>query len=465
MKSYRVRIWKISTKKTGGRPHMVRWVVEDKVFSELFTTWELADSFRADLKRAAQNGEAFDTETGMPDSKARAQNAMTWYAHVCDYVDTRWSKVSGRQRISIAETLAAVTPLLVRDRRGAPDARVLRSALYQWAFNKQHRDSDKPEDIAEALQWIAKASVPVTELADYDRITSALDGCARKLDGTAASAGYYSRRRRVLFNVLRYAVFKKRLAKNPLSEELDWKPPEAEVCEEIDPSVVASPEQVQELLTAVSYAGWRRGDRLVAFFACMYYAMMRPSEVAALRLGGTAPFPKKGWGQLILSGSAPTVGSKWTDNGQAHEQRGLKGRPRKAKRVIPIPPQLVSVLRDHIRRHGVAQDGRLFRTERGGTLYKSGYVRTWKTARALALPPALAASRLAKRPYDLRHAGVSLRLNAGVPATQVAQWAGHSVEVLLKIYAKCIYGQDHVWHTMLDGALGGTSSQRIDSDR
>ncbi|MFC6677895.1 hypothetical protein ACFQE7_18295 [Nonomuraea ferruginea] len=285
MKSYRVRIWKISTKKTGGRPHMVRWVVEDKVFSELFTTWELADSFRADLKRAAQNGEAFDTETGMPDSKARAQNAMTWYAHVCDYVDTRWSKVSGRQRISIAETLAAVTPLLVRDRRGAPDARVLRSALYQWAFNKQHRDSDKPEDIAEALQWIAKASVPVTELADYDRITSALDGCARKLDGTAASAGYYSRRRRVLFNVLRYAVFKKRLAKNPLSEELDWKPPEAEVCEEIDPSVVASPEQVQELLTAVSYAGWRRGDRLVAFFACMYYAMMRPSEVAALRLG------------------------------------------------------------------------------------------------------------------------------------------------------------------------------------
>jgi integrase len=88
--------------------------------------------------------------------------------------------------------------------------------------------------------------------------------------------------------------------------------------------------------------------------------------------------PEKGWGQLLLSGSTPTVGSKWTDNGQAHEQRGLKGRPRKAKRIIPIPPQLVSVLRDHIRRHGVAQDGRLFRTERGGTLYKSGYVRTWK---------------------------------------------------------------------------------------
>ncbi len=31
-------------------------------------------------------------------------------------------------------------------------------------------------------------------------------------------------------------------------------------------------------------------------------------------------------------------------------------------------------------------------------------------------------------------------LNGGVPATDVAAWAGHSVEVLLKIYAKCLDG-------------------------
>jgi integrase len=43
-----------------------------------------------------------------------------------------------------------------------------------------------------------------------------------------------------------------------------------------------------------------------------------------------------------------------------------------------------------------------------------------------ALTPAEAASPLAARPYDLRHAAVSTWLNAGVPSTQVAQWAGHS---------------------------------------
>jgi hypothetical protein len=58
------------------------------------------------------------------------------------------------------------------------------------------------------------------------------------------------------------------------------------------------------------------------------------------------------------------------------------------------------------------------------------------------LTPEQYASPLAKRPYDLRHAAVSLWLNAGVPPTQVADWAGHSVAVLLRVDAKCIDGRE-----------------------
>lgn len=49
---------------------------------------------------------------------------------------------------------------------------------------------------------------------------------------------------------------------------------------------------------------------------------------------------------------------------------------------------------------------------------------------------------------------MSLWLNAGVPATQVAQWAGHSVHALLKVYASCIDGQDEVARKRIEGALG-----------
>src|SRR5207247_10444215 len=63
------------------------------------------------------------------------------------------------------------------------------------------------------------------------------------------------------------------------------------------------------------------------------------------------------------------------------------------------------------------------------------------SAREEALAGTEAKSPLMGRPYDLRHAAVSTWLNAGVPAAQVAEWAGHSTDVLLRVYVKCIAGQ------------------------
>ena len=40
------------------------------------------------------------------------------------------------------------------------------------------------------------------------------------------------------------------------------------------------------------------------------------------------------------------------------------------------------------------------------------------------------------QPYGLRHAGVTRRLNEGVDEATVAAWAGHSVEVLRRIYPR-----------------------------
>ncbi len=56
--------------------------------------------------------------------------------------------------------------------------------------------------------------------------------------------------------------------------------------------------------------------------------------------------------------------------------------------------------------------------------------------------------------YDLRHAGVSWRLNAGALAPQVAEWAGSSVEMPYRIYAHCIDGDDERWHKQMEDFLG-----------
>jgi len=73
--------------------------------------------------------------------------------------------------------------------------------------------------------------------------------------------------------------------------------------------------------------------------------------------------------------------------------------------------------------------------------------------------PAQQASPLAHRPYDLWHAAVSLWLNAGVPATEVARRAGHGVAVLLKVYANCIDGQAATANQRINDALDGHDGQ------
>lgn len=67
---------------------------------------------------------------------------------------------------------------------------------------------------------------------------------------------------------------------------------------------------------------------------------------------------------------------------------------------------------------------------------------------------------LARRPYDLRHAAVSAWFNVGVPATQVAEWAGQSVAVLLQIYAQCLAGHDETARQRIDATLRDSSPIR-----
>ena len=68
-------------------------------------------------------------------------------------------------------------------------------------------------------------------------------------------------------------------------------------------------------------------------------------------------------------------------------------------------------------------------------------------------------SPLVRRLYDLRHACLSTWLNGGVAATQVAEWAGHSVEMLLRVYAKCLDGQDEIARRRIAAALGSDWSR------
>lgn len=108
----------------------------------------------------------------------------------------------------------------------------------------------------------------------------------------------------MFYNALDLAVERRLLPANPV-DQVQWSAPD--VAEAVDRRVVASPEQVAALLATVRWQP-RRGDHLVAFFGCLYYAGMRPAEVVALRVGDCT-LPDSGWGRLQLARSESWAGA------------------------------------------------------------------------------------------------------------------------------------------------------------
>jgi hypothetical protein len=126
----------------------------------------------------------------------------------------------------------------------------------------------------------------------------------------------------------------------------------------------------------------------------------------------------------------------------------------------------VALLRAHVDSYGTTEDGRLFCTGSGGPVQNHTIAKVWRTARTGALSAEQASSPLARRPYDLRHAAVTLWLNSGVPATEVARRLGHGVAVLLTVYANCLDGQEVIANGSIEQALGtpGAEAAILDHD-
>lgn len=157
------------------------------------------------------------------------------------------------------------------------------------------------------------------------------------------------------------------------------------------------------------------------FFAIMFYAALRPSEVLALEVQNIDKQNHKLYVERALT-------KHQQENGTRYSIHHLKHRAPGDYRIIPINKKLQSYLYSYI------ED-----TDEKDMLYTPGwkYEQYWKQAVAATLTP-LEQKRLALRPYDLRHACVSRWLKNGIDPARVAQLAGHTVDVLLKTYAHVI---------------------------
>jgi integrase len=460
--TYDVRVYKTEAYR-GARvtSYRVRWKTAGQDWRRTFRNKAQADVFRGELLAAARKGEAFSQETGEPVSWRRADRGTSWYDFACAYVDMKWKTAAAKYRRAIAQALAAATPPMLIDSHDRPHDHALRSALVNWAYNSKQRDA-APEDVQDVLSWLSRNTREVKDLADPALSRRLLAAATSRLDGTQAASTSVRRNRAVLLNTLDFAVELALLDSNPV-KNIKWRAPRT--TPEVERRVVVNPGQARALLEAV-WAQKPSGPRLVAFFGVLYYSGLRPEEAVGLRrqdvalphlvwddAGQARAEPDDQWGELHLRTARPDAGKRWTDEGTERDSRGLKHRAEGESRRVPCPPALTRLLREHLALFNGEPAQYLFRGVQGGPLATITYRRAWDKARRSVLTEHEYRSPLARRPYDLRHACLSTWLNGGVAATQVAEWAGHSVEMLLRVYAKCLDGQDEIARRRITAAL------------
>ena len=97
------------------------------------------------------------------------------------------------------------------------------------------------------------------------------------------------------------------------------------------------------------------------------------------------------------------------------------------------------------RQFGTAPDGRLFRTYRGGIYLPSTLWQVLQKARERGVHPRSGSTP--RWPASLTTSATRRLLapQRRTPGPLVAEWAGHTVEVLYRIYAHCIDGDDERW--------------------
>ena len=423
-----VRVWSIQNRTGHARtrkPWLVRWVVDREEFSRSFRTKAEADRLRSRLLVAQQDGERFDRRTGEPESWAPAASEMQVHAWARLWVAGEWADWAPRTRRSAVEALSRFLPLVCDPKAPTPPAG-LRAYLREVL-----RPDAKCEPSDECERWLGRWGLSLGELnrellADVERRLALGD------KGQALAASTAGRYRKVSHTCIRRAVELGRIPADP------WPPTPTGRSRRkarrkrsaVDIRRLPDPGAMAAILQAMP--SHQPGSLTYqAMTAILYFAGLRPSEVVMLR-PRALHLPGEGWGAIDVV----EADIDWDEPGE----------PKTGNRTVPIPPELVSLLRSWTVDRQLGPNDLLFRTRTGRRPTPSNWGRILKRACAKV-------GRAPMRVYDCRHACATAWLRAGVPLGEVARRLGHSVETLVSIYVGALDGDDTAANTLIDTAM------------
>jgi len=454
-------------KKRRPSPYLVRWRIAGKDKSKSFKKQKEASSFRAALTTAALAGQKFDQMSGLPVEDAKLANIPT-VLEFAKYVVLRdWDALAAKSNQGLVQGLATVLPAfctandLQKSLPGKSNdpRKLLEKALQTYLSPKDARpkthicratDEKVAEDAAaeELLRRLDKTSLLITEVTSV-HVQAALLRAEKKLDGTPAAASTYKRKRSALSKIFTDAVHGGLIPQSPFAGVSKPRTVRQSTITPLDPIEVGDAATVETILSHVENPVFKLALQI------MYYAGLRPSEVAGLQVAD-CELPKDGRAVLNLRRANTETPARWSSDGETREARELKHRAPGDIRRIPIPAVLTALLKEATANRNA--DELVVCTSSGRPLSSSNVARGYRKARAAWVEAEEFAGkprpsdRQLPTPYSLRHACATLWL-AVMPPVEVARRLGNSVDVLFRTYANVLPELGEEYNSRLDAML------------
>jgi integrase len=279
----------------------------------------------------------------------------------------QWDEWQPRTQASAIEALVRFVPLVIREGAdGPPDG--LRAYLAQ---------SLRPDWIVDVTneheRWLNESVRGLISL-QRDVLAEVDTALGRGLRGGLLSPSTAQRYRKIARACVRRAVELDLLDRDP------WPPPPkgrsrrkaARVQKAVDVRLLPKPSTVRRALAAIPTHQPGSGVYYV-MTAVAYFGGLRPSEVIMLRPRALT-LPSSGWGAIAV-----------TEADTSHDE---PGEPETGRRTVPIPPELVAILREWLDAHQFEPGDLLFRTRNGKRPAASNWSRSWHRAlRAIGHEP------------------------------------------------------------------------------
>jgi integrase len=416
------------------RPFVVRWRIDGEDYSEAFEKRKLADDYRARLLVARADGERFDRVTGEPvswvPSAGESTPLLDWARR---WVAEQWDEWAPRTRKGNVYSLARFLPLATIGTASKPPAG-LRRYLVDTLRPGAAIDTEHPCE-----RWLSRWCAALGDL-NSEMLSEVLKALRVGDAGQLLAASSVGRWRRESHSCIRRAVELGVIPADP------WPPPQrgrnrrkaVRKKGAVNIRLLPGPTAMVSIIDSLrSHQPASRQYQVMT--ATVYYAGLRPSEVAMLR-PKALQLPGEGWG--------------WIEVTEADDGWDEPVEPKTGDRRVPIPPRLVRLLRKWIEEHSLSPDELLFRTRYGNRPSESNW------SRAMGRACRLAGHRRI-RVYDVRHAAATAWLRAGVPLGDVATRLGHSVETLVSTYVGALQGDNESANQLLDRLLATTRDEVI----